>query len=156
MPDAYTLCQNAFHVQLQTLSDQFFPEVTGREAGWQVSENDLMPLEGSDYFVITRPGDFTQVRRGQHNMNDWHITTTIYMRFKTYETLWSLYREFRGAILDLPETAPLKTAGIYGQSFVSRGQPGFVIDTKTGNTLDMVAQEIDVTINQKILVTRNL
>ena len=154
MTDQYTLCQNAFVVQLQTLSDKYFPAATGRNIGWQVSEDDTMPLEGGDYFVILRPGRFETVSRGGHEENQWHILAALYMRYSEQATLWTNYRTFRGDILSLKNTAPLKGSHIIGQDIIAQNDPGFIVDSKTGNYLSLVSQILDVTIRQRVVVAR--
>ena len=150
MTDQFSLCLVDFQAQLRTISNLFFPAVTGRTGGWQVSENDLTPMEGGDYFVILRPGVFSQKRVSDFCENEWHVLTTAYMRFSEYDNLWPLYRAFRSAILELPDTAPLKAHGIWKQTFVAQGEPGFIVDTKTGAYTDLVAQTLDVTIYQRV------
>lgn len=152
MTDQFSLCLSAFQTQLRTLSATYFPAVTGRAAGWQVSENDLTPMEGGDYFVTLRPGQFSQLRRGQTSENEWHILATLYMRFSEYDNLWTLYRAYRSAILELPDTQPIRTNGIWDEVMVAQGDPGFVVDTKTGAYTDLVAQTLDVTIRQRVKI----
>lgn len=151
MTDQFSLCLTDLQTQLRTLTT-FFPAVTGRAAGWQVSENDLIPMEGGDYFATLRPGSFSQLRRGQTSENEWHILATLYMRFSEYDNLWSLYRAFRSAVLELPDTQPIRTNGIWDETMVAQGDPGFVVDTKTGSYTDLVAQTLDVTIRQRVKI----
>jgi len=150
MTDQYSVCLADFQTQLKTLASPYFPAVTGRAAGWQVSENDLIPLEGGDYFVVTRPGPFKQVRQSDFQENEWHVITVLYMRYVEYDNLWSTFRPFRSDILALPDTSPLRTHGIYNQTFAAQGEPGFVIDTKTREYTDLVSQILDTTIYQRV------
>lgn len=151
MTDQFSACLSAFQTQLQTLTT-FFPAVTGRAAGWQVSENDLIPMEGGDYFVTLRPGLFSQLRRGQVSENEWHVLATLYMRFAEYDNLWTLYRAYRSAILELPDTQPIRVSGIWEQVMTAQGEPGFIVDTKSGAYLNLVAQTLDVTIKQRVKI----
>jgi len=156
MTDQFSLCLTAFQTQLRTISSPYFPAVTGRAAGWQVSENDLTPMEGGDYFIVLRPGTFGNPRRGgQVVENEWHITTLLYLRFSEYDNLWSLYRAFRSAVLELPDTIPIRTDGIWEQTFSAQGEPGFVIDTRRpppDNYTDLVSQTLDCTIRQRVKI----
>jgi len=153
MTDQFSLCLTAFKTQLQTLSNPYFPAVTGRAAGWQVSENDLTPMEGGDYFITLRPGVFSNQRQSSFSLNEWHVLATLYMRFSEYDNLWTIYRAFRSAVIQLPETTPIRTNGIWEQTFSAQGEAGFVIDTKRpppDNYTDLVAQTLDITIKQRV------
>lgn len=151
MTDQYSLCLDALKTQLRTLT-AFFPAVTGMAAGWQVSENDLTPMEGSDHFVVLRPGAFSQTRRSDMLENEWHTLATLYMRYAEYDNLWPLYRAFRAAVLELPDTKPIRTNGIWYQAMAAQGEPGYIVDAKTGAYLNLVAQTLDVTIKQRVKI----
>ena len=152
MTDQFSLCLAAFTTQVRTLAGTYFPATTGRAAGWQVTENDLAPMEGGDYFVVFRPGQFAQGRKSDFQENEWHIVTSLYMRFSEYESLWSTFRAFRSAFIALPDTSPLRLYGIYEQTFAAQGEPGFIVDTLTGNYTNLVSQILDTTIRQRVKV----
>ena len=152
MTDQFSQCLSALTAQVRTLSATYFPATTGRATGWQVSENDLAPMEGGDYFVVFRPGSFGQARKSDFQENEWHVIASLYMRFSEYESLWSTFRAFRSSILALPDTSPLRLYGIYDQTFAAQGEPGFIVDTQTGNYTDLVSQILDITIRQRVKV----
>lgn len=157
--DQYSLCLAEFKTQILTLhSDDtpYFPAVTGRAVGWQVSENENIVLEGSNYFVVLRPGAFTQGGTRILEENQWHVTTILYMRFAEFDGVWPAFRVFRSAFLALKKTARLKNKGIWNQTFIAQGEAGFVLDNKRpapDNYTDLVAQVFDITIFQKVKVS---
>lgn len=152
MIDHFSECLTDYKAQLQTLSVPYFPAVTGRAAGWQVSENDLTPMEGGDYFIVLRPGKPVQVRHGVVLENEWHVTTLVFVRFAEYDNLWPRYRPFFSDILNLQDTIPLQTHGIWYQNISAQDEPKFVVDTKTGNFTDLVMQPLDATIRQRVKI----
>lgn len=153
--DPFSDCVTDFITQLRTLADQYFPAAEGREAGWQVSEDDTTPLLGGFYFVTLRPGPFTNPIRTASQENQWHIQTILYMRFSEYATAWSQFRVFRGAILGLRRTAPLTDHGIYDQTFIAADQAGYLVNDQ-GVYMDILVQTLDCTIYQKILQNRQM
>lgn len=157
MTDQFSLCLGEYITQLKTLatSTAFFPAAIGRSAGWQISEDDTIVKDGGDYFIIYRLGQFQQTRSGQFQENVWHINTWLFMRFSEYTGLWSGYRQFRSAVLELPDTQPLKRYGIYSQSFNAGQDAGYQRD-ENGNYTNFVVQQMDCTINQRVLITRAL
>ncbi len=158
MADQFSLCLADYVAQLQTLASttSYFPAATGQAAGWQISEDDNVILSGSDYFITYRAGAFDNVRHGGGRQdNVWHVSTTLYMRFEEYSGLWTDFRAFRAAVLELPDTAPLQEHGIYGQSFVMGEQPGYLLNGQ-GDYMDFVVQKMDCIINQRVLVARKL
>lgn len=153
MTDQYALCLAEYKLQLQTLSATYFPATTGRAAGWQVSEDDTTPLEGGDYFIVLKPGTFSNVRQGLKQENEWHVTTILYVRYPEYWDAWRRFRLFRSDILSLPDTAPLKKHGMYDQSFASRDEAGYLINDQ-GQYTDFIVQSLDCTIRQRALIAR--
>lgn len=140
--------------QLRTLSSVYFPAVTGKAAGWQVSENDTAVMEGGDYFVILRPSAFDNPRSGgQLQQNIWHVRTMLFMRFNEYESLWSNYRSFRSDIIALPDTSPLVDYGIQKQEFSASDDAGYLRDAD-GNYAGFVQQTLECQITQRVLVPR--
>ncbi len=155
MADQYSLCLAEFVAQLKTLavSTSYFPAATGLPAGWQISEDDNIVNSGGDYFIIYRPGAFQQTRSGQYQDNVWRVNIWLFMRFSEYTGLWARYREYRNAILQLPDTVPLKNIGINYQSFDASEDAGYQRDD-TGNYTNFVVQKLQCTINQRVLITR--
>ncbi len=156
MADQYSLCFAAYRTQLLTLADSttYFPAVTGREAGWQISENDNIIFEGGDYFIVLRPGAFDQARQGGGNQgNVWTVRTFLFMRYQEYEGLWQTFRAFRNAVLELPDTVPLKTNNIEDQKFRAGEDAGYLRDSN-GNYTNFVTQVIDCAITQRALIRR--
>jgi hypothetical protein len=156
MTDEYTACFNLYKLQLQTLNTSYFPANTGRAAGWQVSENDTVVMEGGDYFVTLRPGSFIYNPKAGVEDNEWHVLTTLYMRYMEFEGLWDKFRVFRSSILNLPKTAPLKGAGIQGtrQRFLSLGDAGYLVSQPDGAYLNFVVQTLDCVVPQRVLTQR--
>lgn len=151
MTDQFSICLSDFKSQLQSLTT-YFPAVTGRAAGWQVSENDLIVMEGSDYFITLRPGNFDETGTRVTQENEWHVITNIFMRFSEYEGLWTAFRVFRSDILGLTKTNPLTAHGIWFQKFSAQGEPQFLTDKNTGEYLGLVVQTIDTTIKQRVRI----
>ena len=158
MDDHFSLCVADFKTQLQTLTSYFPASEDGsRAAGWQVSENDQEILAGGVYFATIRPGAFAKpLKAGTFLVYEWHITLSLYMHFTQYDSIWSSFRDYRAAILNLEETAPLRNHGIFGQGFSAQGEAGFITDEVTRQFYNIVAQVMDVTINQRVLVTRGV
>lgn len=154
MSDEFTNCFNAYKTQLATLavSTSYFPAATGRAAGWQITENDNVIFEGGDYFIVLRPGTFQQGRRGGHQENVWGVRTFLFMRFAEYTDLWTTFRAFRAAVLELPDTQPLKTYGVWSQVFTSGEDAGYLRD-ENGNYTNFVTQTLDCAISQRKLIT---
>lgn len=156
MTDQYSLCLSAYTTQIRTLSNVYFPAITGEAAGWQVSENDTVVKKGSDYFVILRPGTFDNPQlSGALQNNIWRVRTLLFMRFAEYDNIWSSYRAFRSAILNLRETAPLHLYGIQKQEFSAVDEAGYLRDD-LGNYTGFVQQTLECTITQRALVPRAL
>ena len=153
MTDQYALCLDAYKTQLRTLAASYFPAIDGKAAGWQVSENDTEIYNGGEYFVILKPGTFSNQRQGLNTVNEWHVTSVLYARYFEYDTAWSRFRAFRSDILALPDTAPLTTNGIYGQEFASQEQAGYLVDDQ-GRYTNFVVQTLDCTIRQRVKVAR--
>lgn len=158
MADPFTDCLAEYKTQLLTLaaSTSYFPAALGRPAGWQISENDNVIFDGGDYFIVLRPGTFRQQRRGNYQDNTWTVRTFLYMRYAEYAGVWEdIFRPFRAAILELPDTVPLKEKGINGQDFTSGDEPGFLRD-ENGNYMNFVTQVLDCAITQRVLIRRAL
>jgi len=153
LTDQYSLCLSDYITQLRTLAAIYFPAVTGKAAGWQVSENDTVVKEGGDYFIVLRPGSFETARHGQHQDNIWRVRTLLFMRFNEYDSLWTAYRLFRSDILALPDTAPMTAHGIYNQTFSASDEAGYVRDD-AGNYVGFIQQTLEATIMQRVLIAR--
>lgn len=153
MTDQYSLCLSAYITQLRTLSAAYFPAITGKVAGWQVSENDTVVKEGADYFIILRPSTFETKREGHMQSNIWRVRTLVFMRFNEYDSLWSSYRDYRASILNLPDTAPLKLHGINGQTFSASDEAGYLRD-ENNNYTGFIQQTLECAISQRVLVPR--
>jgi hypothetical protein len=153
MTDQYALCLDAYKTQLRTLAGTYFPAVDGKAAGWQVTENDTEIYNGSDYFIVLKPGTFSNQRQGLNTVNEWHVTSVLYYRFGEYANAWTQFRVYRSDILALPDTAPLTTNGIYDQIFASQEQAGYLVDDQ-GRYTNFVVQALDCTIRQRVKATR--
>lgn len=154
MTDQYSLCLSAYMTQLRTLSATYFPAITGKVAGWQVSEDDTVVREGGDYFVILRPGTFDMPQLSSSLQNNvWRVRTLLFMRYTEYANIWTQYRAFRSAILGLRETSPLTAYGIQKQEFSASDEAGYLRDD-SGNYVGFVQQTLECTITQRVLVPR--
>lgn len=155
MSDQFSLCFSEYKLQLQTLasSTDYFPIETGRELGWQITEDDNIIFSGGDYFIVLRPGTFTQRRNGNYQDNVWGVRTFLFMRYQEYEGLWLKFRAFRAAVLELPDTRPLKKYGMNEQVFNAAEDAGYLRDSN-GNYTNFVTQVIDCAINQRVLIRR--
>lgn len=142
MADQFTLCLEAYQMQLRSLK-KYFPKAN------QVSTDDNAPQKGGNYFAILRPASFSNNVHSQFEENEWHITTIIYMRYKELKDVWDLFAVYRGDILELRRTNPLKTNGIWRQVFSASDDAGFLTD-ENNNYLGFIAQTLDVTIYQKV------
>jgi hypothetical protein len=132
----------------------YFPAITGKLSGWQVSENDTVVTEGSDYFTVLRPGSFENIRSGGGLQNNtWRVRTLLFMRFNEYDTLWSTYRAFRSDIIALPDTSPLINYGIQNQVFSASDEAGYLRDAD-GNYTGFVQQTLECAITQRVIVPR--
>lgn len=150
MTDQFDVCMTDYKAQLATLANPYFPLSDGRPAGWQISEDDTTPYEGGDYFITLRPGSFSHPQSTQEfEMNDWHVTTVLYFKYVEYKDIWSLFRAFRHAVISLPESARLRTHGIYDQSFSASEEAGYLVDSQ-GNYTSFVVQKLDCLIRQKV------
>jgi hypothetical protein len=153
MADQYALCLDAYKTQLRTLAGTYFPAVEGKAAGWQVTENDTEVYNGGDYFIVLKPGAFSNARQGLNTVNEWHVTSVLYSRFGEYANAWTQFRAFRSDILALPDTAPLTAHGINQQNFAALEQAGYLIDDQ-GRYTNFVVQSLDCTIRQRVLAVR--
>lgn len=151
IPDDYALCLESLKTQLLTLGATYFPASTGRVVGWQISSDDTVVLEGGDYYIIHRPGTFSQSRQGDLLENEWHVSMTLFVRYDEYETAWAKFTAFRNAILMLPETSPLRDNFIDGskQVFSGSDEAGYLLDDK-GALTQFIVQKMDCVIPQRV------
>ncbi len=159
MADQFSLCLTEYKAQLANLINlptpetTYFPAAEGREAGWQISEDDTTPLGGTDYAIVLKPGTFDQISQGSVQTNLWGVTTVLYMRYQQYEGLWEQFRLFRSAILDLRNTHPMAKHGINNQKFTANERAGYLLDDQNRYT-NFVVQSLECTITQRRIQRR--
>jgi hypothetical protein len=72
---------------------------------WQVSDNDSDLHRGADYFIITRPGAFSQIaaeyKSGEIQTVDWETYLRLYVKYFEKADQWSLLKPFRAAVLQV-------------------------------------------------------
>lgn len=153
MTDQFDLCMTAYKTQLLTLAETYFPAGIDKAAGWQISEVDATPQSGGNYFITLRPGTFSRNRNEDFQMNDWHITTVLYMRYAEQGDIWPVFRTFRSAVIGLPDTAKIRSNGIYDQDFSAREDPGFLLNSQ-GQYTNFVVQSLDCSIKQRVHLRR--
>jgi hypothetical protein len=95
MTDYYALIKSAFMVKARTISPYIVQS-------WQVTDDDTDANRGADCFMIFRPGSVGLAPQNTKKIIkvDWTLIFDMQIRYKNYKTSWSLFEEFRTAILN--------------------------------------------------------
>ncbi len=157
MTDNYALCEAELVAQLKNLPAYFLVKKAAGEKAeqWRISSDDTAPQRGGPFWAIYRPGSFVNDVHSRYEDNEWHIILSLYMRYGELKDVWSDYRNFRAAIIELRKTHPLHNHGVQDQTFAAIGEPGYLTDAND-NYVGFIFQQIDVKIIQRLQVTMNL
>jgi hypothetical protein len=103
--DPYTLVEAGIADRLRSAlkADYFTNPTTSDVQEWQVTDNDSELHRGANYFIVTRPGAFSQVtgdyNSGEIQTIEWETFLRLYVRYQEKAEQWSLLKPFRAAVL---------------------------------------------------------
>lgn len=156
MTDHYAVCETALATLLKTMTNEedepYFPPITGREQGWQVTNDDTVLATGSDYYIVYRAGAHIPPERvGSGFVNfEHHVSAVLFHRFTEYASAWDDWNTFRAAVGDLLDNnrGLGGGSGVYDVRVVANEPAGRLTD-RDGSELNFIAQAADIVIYQR-------